>query len=626
MVSKLLAGLGWNTIRTLVSNAALLQCERRTGGSDPARLWHKAVRGAHFCQQIALKIHYPNPQEAYTAGLLADLGQLVILSQSPKAYALLLEQNKTSSELIDAERSQFGATTSSWRSTSSQVGTSILSSAMQCATSIIRKAPCCWRIRSSRLSIFARTLDLATNLPRPDRARQGFFGLDEQELLRLITNVDEATEQVAADLHLGPNDALDTPSPENAFDDITPLTQSLRAVHLLNAVQYDLASTRDQRHLLTSVRDPLRTLFGVHDAVPFIVERGTKLLRGIVGHGQSARIDELSVPLASSHSLLVDCLNTNLPGHSFDEHVEPSVVDEQIVRLLGAEGMLCLPLKHGEVALGVLVLAVDKAGFARLETQQAVLMAFARRVAQIVFGFSRAEIPAAADGSGTISLLTVTQLRRIVHEVNNPLGIMKNYVKILSAKLDKEDPAHFGFGVIEEEIERVTKILRGLADASEIKSVVPTPCHVNQLIFDLLRIADEPLWVHDSIRLRTDLDHAVRPIPCDKDKLKQILINLIKNAAEAMPDGGEITISTRANAKHGGADCVAIEVADTGPGLPPEVMARLFEPVPTSKGNEHFGLGLSIVSTLVSELGGAIRCTSDDEHGTRFLILLPAGL
>jgi two-component system, cell cycle response regulator len=85
VVSKLLAGLGWNTIRTLVSNAALLQSEKRSGGSDLARLWQKAIRGAHFCQQIALKIHYPNPQEAYTAGLLADLGQLVILGRSPRA-------------------------------------------------------------------------------------------------------------------------------------------------------------------------------------------------------------------------------------------------------------------------------------------------------------------------------------------------------------------------------------------------------------------------------------------------------------------------------------------------------------------------------------------------------------
>jgi K+-sensing histidine kinase KdpD len=376
--------------------------------------------------------------------------------------------------------------------------------------------------------------------------------------------VDEAIEQVAADLHPGPTHVPDTPSSENAFEDVTPLTQSLRAVHLLNAVHHELASPRDQQQVLVTVRNPLRTLFGVHDAVPFIMERGTKLLRGRLSHGQSARIDELSVPLEDPHSLLAACLSTNLPRHSFDRRAEPCVVDEQIVRLLGAEGMLCLPLKYGGVALGVFVLSVDKAGFARLETQQAVLMAFARRVAQVLFGFSRAEMPALADGSGTVSALTVTQLRRIVHEVNNPLGIMKNYIKILSAKLDKDDPAHFGFGVIEEEIERVRKILRGLADSSESKSAVPTPCHLNQLIFDLLRITDEPLWVHDNIRLRTDLDHTVRPIPCDKDKLKQILINLIKNAAEAMPDGGEIMISTRANAKQAGADCVEIEVADTG--------------------------------------------------------------
>jgi signal transduction histidine kinase/HD-like signal output (HDOD) protein len=626
VVSKLLAGLGWNTIRTLVSNASLLQSERRTGGFDLARLWHKAIHGAHFCQQIALKIHYPNPQEAYTAGLLADLGQLLMLGRSPQAYALLLGQNKTSSELIDAERSQFDAThvelaehlIGGWNFDSFIADAVRYQHHSQSTTllahPLIRIVNLCAHFRlSSKLSE-----------DQIERAR-AFFGLDEQELMRLVVNVDEATEQVAADLHLDSTLVLDTPSLENTFGDVTPLTQSLRAVHLLNAVQYELASTHDQRQVLTTVRGPLRALFGVHDAVPFIVEPGTKLLRGMVGHGQSARIAELSVPLDDVRSLLTDCLNTNLPRNSFDDRVEPCVVDEQIVRLLGAEGMLCLPLKHGEVALGVLVLFIDRTGFARLETQQAVLMAFARRVAQIIFRFSRAEMPALAAGSGTVSVLTVTQLRRIVHEVNNPLGIMKNYIKILSAKLDKEDPAHFGFGVIEEEIERVTKILRGLADSTENKSAVPTPCHVNQLIFDLLRITDEALWVHDSIRLRTDLDHTVKPIPCDKDKLKQVLINLIKNAAEAMPGGGEITISTRANGKHAGADCVEIEVADTGPGLPSEVMVRLFEPVPTSKGNEHFGLGLSIVNNLINELGGAIRCSSDDKHGTRFLILLPAG-
>lgn len=627
VVSKLLAGLGWNTIRTLVSNAALLQSERRTGGPDLARLWRKAIRGAHFCQQIALKIHYPNPQEAYTAGLLADLGQIVMLGRSTQAYALLLEQNKTSSDLIDAERSHFGTThiqvaehlIGGWHF-DSFIGDAVRyqhhsQRATLLAHPLIKIVNLCAQFRLSNKLVEGQI----------ERAR-AFFGLDEQELLRLIVNVDEATEQVAADLHRGVDHVLDTPSLANAIEDVTPLTQSLRAVHLLNAVQFELASTRDQRQVLTTVRDPLRTLFSVHDAMPFVVERGTKLLRGMVGHGQSARIDELSVPLEDPHSLLADCLNTNLPRHSFDHRVEPCVVDEQIASLLGAEGIFCLPLKHGEAALGVLVLSVDKAAFARLETHQAVLMAFARRVAQIVFGFSRAEMPALADGNDTVSLLTVTQLRRIVHEVNNPLGIMKNYIKILSAKLDKEDPAHFGFGVIEEEIERVTKILRGLADSSESKSTVPTPFHVNQLIFDLLRIADEPLWVHDNIRLRTDLDHTVKPIPGDKDKLKQILINLIKNAAEAMPDGGDITISTRASANHAGAECVEIEVADTGPGLPPEVMARLFEPVPTNKGNEHFGLGLSIVHNLVSELGGSIRCTSDDKQGTRFLILLPAGL
>lgn len=113
---------------------------------------------------------------------------------------------------------------------------------------------------------------------------------------------------------------------------------------------------------------------------------------------------------------------------------------------------------------------------------------------------------------------------------------------------------------------------------------------------------------------------------CDKNKLKQVLVNLIKNAAESMPGGGEIVISTRDRVKLNGGEHVEIAVADSGAGLPAHVLEHLFGPVISTKGEQHFGLGLSIVHGLIDQLGGTIRCKSDNKNGACFQILLPEHL
>jgi signal transduction histidine kinase len=108
----------------------------------------------------------------------------------------------------------------------------------------------------------------------------------------------------------------------------------------------------------------------------------------------------------------------------------------------------------------------------------------------------------------------------------------------------------------------------------------------------------------------------------DPDKLKQVLTNLIFNAAEAMGGKGRISLSTlswRAGMDRGS---VEISVNDEGPGLPKEILDRLYQPVTSEKGGEHAGLGLSIVARLVESLGGTLQCNSGP-RGTRFKILLP---
>jgi signal transduction histidine kinase len=118
------------------------------------------------------------------------------------------------------------------------------------------------------------------------------------------------------------------------------------------------------------------------------------------------------------------------------------------------------------------------------------------------------------------------------------------------------------------------------------------------------------------------LDSTLAPLLTDKDKLKQILINLLKNASEAMPDGGEITLSTQELLVSDEGKYLEIRVQDNGPGLPEQIRRDLFRPVKSTKAAGHSGLGLSITAQLTKELKGRIHCRSNF-RGTEFIIALP---
>jgi signal transduction histidine kinase len=108
------------------------------------------------------------------------------------------------------------------------------------------------------------------------------------------------------------------------------------------------------------------------------------------------------------------------------------------------------------------------------------------------------------------------------------------------------------------------------------------------------------------------------------DLVKQVLINLIKNAVEAMPDGGQIVVRSKGMVAYGGRAMVQLQIADNGPGISAGVMNNLFLPVQSTKNGKNRGFGLSVVQDLVTKIGGLINCQSSNK-GTMFELLLPVG-
>jgi PAS domain S-box-containing protein len=215
------------------------------------------------------------------------------------------------------------------------------------------------------------------------------------------------------------------------------------------------------------------------------------------------------------------------------------------------------------------------------------------------------------------------------HEINNPLSYVLSNVRFSRETLEELPAGSFpdlsevceALKEAEEGSERVRRIVRDLKTLSSAEDEDVRAVNVREPIESAVTIAENELR-HRAQLIR---DYAeLPPVQGNSGRLAQVLLNLVVNAIEALPDGAvernEVRITTRAVGK----EWVAIEVSDTGPGISSEVRARLFEPFFTTKAvGEGTGLGLSISHQIITRLGGKIEVESELGQGATFRVLLP---
>lgn len=218
----------------------------------------------------------------------------------------------------------------------------------------------------------------------------------------------------------------------------------------------------------------------------------------------------------------------------------------------------------------------------------------------------------------------------VVHEVNNPLAGIMVYVKLL-LKRYKEDKLQTKkteeqLLKMEKELDRTTRIIRNLLDFARQSEPSMAPMDVNNVIEDALQLVDNQINL-ENVSLEKNLQENLPPVMADYDKIQQVLINIILNAIQAMPEGGNLTItsSTTGNIWIAGSykTAIRIDIQDTGIGIPKENLHKLFTPFFTTKAKgEGSGLGLSVVHGIIGKHKGKIDVTSQPNIGTTFSIYL----
>jgi signal transduction histidine kinase len=220
----------------------------------------------------------------------------------------------------------------------------------------------------------------------------------------------------------------------------------------------------------------------------------------------------------------------------------------------------------------------------------------------------------------------------LAHEVKNPLGAIKGAAQLLSEpEHSSMDPSAGEFvGIILEEVDRLDRVVGSVLDYARPSKGNPGAVDVNNVVRGTLRVLASDR--ERGCTLDTELRGGLPMVRADAEQLRQVLMNLIKNAIQAMNGVGQVTVSTRERqGRHTGhsgspalygSDWVEISVRDAGPGIVPSVLKNLFVPFFTTK-HKGTGLGLAISQRMIEEMGGRIEVSSQPGTGSTFTVVLP---
>jgi signal transduction histidine kinase len=205
----------------------------------------------------------------------------------------------------------------------------------------------------------------------------------------------------------------------------------------------------------------------------------------------------------------------------------------------------------------------------------------------------------------------------IAHEIGTPMGVIQGHAKLLESKV-ADEKSRWRLRTIQEQVARISKIIRSLLSMAKPPQLERHPTELPMVIDGTLSFVRERFDRHGIHVERKYAD--VPDVMADPERLQQVMLNLLVNAADAMQDGGILSIALQPAE----GDRVEILVSDTGPGIPEDALARVFEPFFTTKGaGVGSGLGLSVARSIVEEHTGTIEVRSRAGGGTTFCIALP---
>ena len=227
-----------------------------------------------------------------------------------------------------------------------------------------------------------------------------------------------------------------------------------------------------------------------------------------------------------------------------------------------------------------------------------------------------------ADRLSSLGLLTAG----LAHEIRNPLVAIRTFTQLLPERYDDPEFRNGFQGLALKEVDRICGLINDLLTFARPSKPNVAPENISDVVENIARILESQAK-EKNMEITREFDLNLPKVWIDKEQMKQVFMNLILNAIQAMKDGGSIVISTRISARNNDElikECVQVEIRDTGVGIPEENLEHIFDPFFTSK-DEGSGLGLAVSHQIVQEHGGFLTVESTVGKGTTFFVHVPVG-
>ncbi|WP_296668462.1 HDOD domain-containing protein [Rhodoferax sp.] len=618
--------LGADLVKTLVISESVFQTFTgftHAASADLRGFWKHSLTAAVVAKEAAKAVNYPQVEEAYLAGLLHDVGRLALLAAAPEMYHFNFHA-PDGDDLCTVEQRTLQishAEAGAWLIERWQMDSFIADAVLYHHESAARLASTHQLVRlvhiAHLLSDQPPGTPLTANLG-------GLCNIPDSQIQAIYDQADDQVMATAKQMGIDLNGA-DTMAPPAAVPPPAPavnraqlqLQNEIRHRTLIAELAQALARQQNETQRLECILHQAGALLNLNDAAIFLAQANSKMLTGVVAGAQRQRLVGFALSLPGTG--MAEAVLQRRPIVLNMQQELPSLAENQILRAFGSDSLLCIPMFAGSRCLGMLISGIEAWRESELKQQEKFLMAFCSQAARSLdtAATERVELDRRLD---QLRQEHLQNSRKVAHEANNPLTIIKSYLGVVDDKLARHEPVADELTILTEEIDRVGNIIKEFAGTSvpAANAVV----NLNRVVSDIVRLFRDSRFLPSSVQVTARVTDQPCEINGNRDTVKQILVNLIKNSVEAMPRGGQIEVMNHGKVLHDSREYFKLQIKDTGPGLPDDVLAGLFSPVRSRKSGENRGLGLSIVHGLVTKLGGRITCSSSPK-GTSFEIQLP---
>jgi PAS domain S-box-containing protein len=334
----------------------------------------------------------------------------------------------------------------------------------------------------------------------------------------------------------------------------------------------------------------------------------------------------LSIPVSRSHDTLVSTLNSRTSAHVGDARSDPDI-DRELADRLELEEFICVPLAVQDEPLGVM-LADNKYSGAPIGQEQVELLELFSRQASMAIANARAyerirdqlaELERTRDKLIEVERMASVgrMASHLAHEIRNPLTAIGGFAASIARQHQDDAKTCRNASIIFEEARRLERTLVNVLDYTRPLRPAKVPVSINEIVAETLQQFESQLK-DEGISLGLSLDDDLPEVMADGEMIKQVVINLVKNAVEAMEGRGPGALRIATSVGDGE---VSVHVGDTGIGMRQDTVSNLFSPFFTTKIG-GVGLGLSVVQRIIAQHNGRIEVETEPGVGSTFTVTL----